>query len=98
MPDQVDPMNFPVGGMTVSGPFWEQAPAQLPNGQDDDGAPYGRTTPLAVNVRVYEASTMRRRGGTRPGLSKYVPQAVGAITGWIVQELASITVAGDAGL
>jgi hypothetical protein len=31
------------------------------------------TSPLMVNVRVFESLTSRARGGSRPGLSKFIP-------------------------
>jgi hypothetical protein len=34
------------------------------------------TTPAAVNVRTFEQLTQRGRGGSRPGLSKYVADKV----------------------
>lgn len=32
------------------------------------------TTPVAVNVRLYEPSTDRARGGSRPGLVRFINQ------------------------
>lgn len=47
---------------------------------------YARSTPVAVNVRGFEAATQRVRGGTRCGLSKWLPiQVVGSR--FIVQDL-----------
>lgn len=63
MPDQeqLRPLAFPLQGIDVSTEF-ELQPAQ--------------TTPVGLNVRGYEPGTMRARGGSRPGLSKYVPATV----------------------
>jgi hypothetical protein len=36
------------------------------------------TTPVGVNVRWFEATTKRGRGGSRSGLSQYVPASLGA--------------------
>jgi hypothetical protein len=92
MSDQQAILNFPVAGIDVSGPFSDQRPRQLPGEVDEAGNPvYGRTCPVATNVRVTEASSLRRRGGTRPGQAKYVPQRVGGHD-FLVQELARIVV------
>jgi hypothetical protein len=52
-------MPFPLQGIDVSTEFELQPP---------------QTTPVGLNVRGYEPGTMRARGGSRPGLSEYVPQ------------------------
>lgn len=57
VPDQLRELPFPFGGVYVSCSF--------------DRQPQG-TTPLAFNVRAYEPSAMRLRGGARSGLSKYL--------------------------
>lgn len=36
-----------------------------------------RTTQLGVNVRAFEAMTGRGRGGSRPGIVKYIAGRVG---------------------
>lgn len=52
---------------------------------------YARSTPVGVNVRGYESATQRLRGGSRCGLSKYVPtQVVGSR--FIVQDLNNIVI------
>lgn len=52
------------------------ADAEFPSRGIDVGQAYGMqrvgTTPVGVNVRTYEPSTDRARGGSRPGLSKYI--------------------------
>jgi hypothetical protein len=99
---------FPVGGIDNSRSFAGQSPRPLPTGQwDITGKPtivpglgveqevtdvWGRTTHHGVNVRGFEASEKRRRGGTRPGTSQYVPQAV--VPGWIIQELNKVVTVG----
>ncbi len=52
---------FPFNGIDVSSEFETQ-----PSG----------TTVDAVNVRAFEPSTLRLRGGSRPGLSRYINQQV----------------------
>jgi hypothetical protein len=52
---------------------------------------YARSTPVGLNVRGYESATQRLRGGSRCGLSKYVPtQVVGSR--FIVQDLNNIVI------
>lgn len=60
MPDNSKLVNleFPDGGIDVSGEFQEQPPG---------------TTPEAVNVRGVNPDTLRERGGSRAGLIKYIP-------------------------
>lgn len=88
-------LNFPVGGIDVSCPFSDQRPRPLGKEVDEEGRPvYGRTTPVAKNVRIVEASSLRRRGGSRPGMAKYIPQRVGD-SDWAVQELAQIVSSED---
>lgn len=65
MPDQFSFMDFPEKGIDL----------QLPNSRRTPD-----TTDTAVNVRLYEALTHRARGGSRSGLSRYLPTALpGAI-------------------
>jgi hypothetical protein len=98
MTDQQAILHFPVAGIDVSGPFSDQRPKPLPNETDENGNPvYGRTTPVAKNVRVTEASSLRRRGGSRPGTEKYIPARV-AGTEFVVQELAQVVVSGTEGV
>lgn len=46
------------------------------------------TTPIGQNVRAYDALQARARGGSRPGLAKYVSAIVGP--GGLIQELNSL--------
>lgn len=90
MPSLMVEYRFPVAGMDLSRAFWDQRPWEVIQGV------WGRTTPLGVNVRGYEASTDRRRGGTRPGLERYVEDRIPNEffpddPDWIVQELAVVT-------
>lgn len=75
-------LHFPSAGVDTSGPFCVQKPRDIGGGQ------YARTTPVGLNVRGFEAETLRNRGGSRAGLSKYIAQPV--IAGWIVQQLAVV--------
>lgn len=62
MPDARDlDLTFPTGGIDVS---WGH-----------DMQP-GGTTAAGVNVRAFEARTQRTRGGSRPGLSRYIDATV----------------------
>lgn len=49
---------FPIHGLDTSHGFEEQIPL---------------TTRLGVNVRAFEGTTQRGRGGSRPGLAKFIP-------------------------
>jgi hypothetical protein len=46
---------------------------------------WGRTTPLGINVRGFEPEENRKRGGSRPGLSRFIPAPL--VAGWLVQNL-----------
>lgn len=70
---------FPLAGVDRSGPFGQQMPRQLPD------QTWGRTTPVGSNVRAFVPGTSRDRGGSRSGLTKYIPTAV--VADWIVQDL-----------
>jgi hypothetical protein len=76
MPDQPLPMPFPLGGVDVSRGRQHQKPG---------------TTADGVNVRACEPSTLRLRGGARPGLARYVPGQIPE--GDAVQELATVVIA-----
>lgn len=80
-PERFEEMHFPVSGLDVVTHGFE---AQMPR----EALPglWARTTPSGVNVRGFDALSQRARGGSRPGLVKYVNQAV--VPNWIVQELA----------
>lgn len=81
MDDDVLEMNFPLGGLSLDGPFGRQKP------RDIGGGVYARTTPVGVNVVGFEPAGGRKRGGTRPGLDKLIPDRPEA---WIVQGLGTI--------
>lgn len=75
-------LHFPSAGIDLSGPVCVQKPRDIGGGQ------YARSTPTALNVRGFEAGTLRNRGGTRAGVSKYIATPV--VAGWILQEVALI--------
>ncbi len=67
------PLTFPTQGIDLVTSYEAQRP---------------ETTPLALNVRAFEPSTLRARGGARPGLVQWIPMPVnGAFS---VQEINSI--------
>jgi hypothetical protein len=77
-PDAID-LKFPAAGLDVTQPYGKPQPRALGDGV------YARTTRVGTNVRAYEATQDRRRGGSRPGLARYVPAPV--VSGWVVQHL-----------
>ena len=79
------PLSFPRAGIDRFRSFMNQQPRKMPSEE------YGATTPEGVNVRGFESSS-RGRGGSRPGLAKYVPAALDA--GWLVQDLQQLTYEG----
>ncbi len=87
-PEQFADMTFPLAGISLLWAFDDQRPVPMSTVQ---GVPtdYAHTTRLAVNVRGFEGATQRHRGGTRPGLAKYVPTPI--VADWIVQELNLVT-------
>jgi hypothetical protein len=80
MPEQFKVLHFPTAGMDVSTAFDRQR-----IGTTKDGA-YAYTTPSGVNVRAYEPGTGRMRGGSRPGLVKYVADRPNDER-WVCQQL-----------
>lgn len=68
---------FPLGGIDLQYAFTKQLPKQIAQGL------YVRTTPVAVNVRALDPTTMRYRGASRPGLSRYINAQVGGSSGLI---------------
>lgn len=75
MPDQEGfrDLSFPLKGLNISTEFELQPPG---------------TTPEGVNVRAYEPAELRGRGGSRPGLIRYIPEQLA--TGLEIQHLAVI--------
>ncbi len=83
-PDITLDLHFPKAGIDRSQPFGKQPNRPVANGE------YARTTPVAINVRCFEPATNRTRGGSRPGLKKYIPVQVSGKK-FIVQHLNTIT-------
>jgi hypothetical protein len=54
------------------------------------GSQQSGTTPVGVNVRAYEPGTSRNRGGSRPGLDKYIAGQLP--TAGLVQELNTVVI------
>lgn len=76
--------------MDTAGPFGKQPVRQDQNGD------YVRTTVSGINVRAYDPVTMRNRGGSRIGMSKYVSGLLPSHT-FVVQDLNTLaTTLGDA--
>ncbi len=86
MGEQFLDMSFPLAGIDNSHAFSDQQPKQLAEDL------WGRTCILGENVRGYEGSTGRLRGGRRAGLAKYVANPV--VADWIVQEVALLITEG----
>lgn len=76
-------LHFPKAGLDVSGPLAKQPARPMGNKQ------YARTTPSGVNVRTFEPSSNRDRGGSRCGMVKYIPARI-VDDAWVVQNLAVI--------
>lgn len=79
-------IRFPGAGIDTSRAFVAQ-----PNRPSYDGT-YLRTTFDAENVRAFDAVQNRMRGGSRPGLAKYIPTRPTGATVWIIQCIAAITI------
>ncbi len=88
-PDTFTDMHFPRAGIDLSSAFMRQ-----PNKAVDHKSDYARTCPVGVNVRGFDAIGQRGRGGSRPGLRKYIAQVV--VADWIIQELALLVGSGYA--
>jgi len=88
MPEAQKDIHFPKAGLDNGCPFSRQT--NRPVGPDNE---YARTSREAVNVRAYDFSLLRLRGGSRPGTIKYLPTQPAGVT-WVVQELNSIVIVG----
>lgn len=87
MPERFSDLHFPLCGIDLAHAFDQQIVKQMQNQQ------YGSTTVSGVNVRTYNPGLDRARGGSRPGISKYLPAQVSGTT-WIVQELNTVVGSG----
>lgn len=89
--EELKALHFPAAGISVSQAFWKQPNRNIGPGKSD----YARTTPIGINVRGYEPGAERLRGGSRPGISKYLATQVHA-TEWVVQDLnVLVSISGD---
>lgn len=75
--------HFPKAGIDRAVAYGKQPARQLPSGK------YARTAAIAKNVRAWEPATGRCRGGSRPGISKFVTAAV--VADWLLQHVTTIT-------
>lgn len=78
-------MKFPLSGVDVSTAFDRQRIGSV------EGV-YSYSTPDAVNVRSIEPNTNRARGGSRPGLGKYVTTRPNNVR-WVCQGLDVVVIA-----
>lgn len=58
-------------------------------GMQVDPHMWAPSTPSGINVRGYDPQQNRRRGGSRNGLTQYVPGQVNGVP-WVVQCLAEV--------
>ncbi len=75
-------LHFPKAGVDVSQAFGAQPARKI--GEEGE---YAKTTPVGVNVRGVDPSELRYRGGTRPGLSKWISTRPIGSTRWVLQGL-----------
>ena len=71
MADTYADVQFPLAGIDRSARFDTQKSKSSPSG-------VSKTTPRGVNVRSFESLTGRGRGGSRPGVVKYIAGRVGS--------------------
>lgn len=67
--DSYEDLHFPLAGLDVSMAFDRQPARQTAAG-------YARTCPVGTNVRAYDPTTGRARGGSRSGLARYIDATV----------------------
>lgn len=79
-------LHFPGAGIDTSRAF-----SQQPNRPVYDKS-YKRTSVDAVNVRAFDGKLNRMRGGSRPGLAKYISTRPTGSTVWIIQCIAGVTI------
>lgn len=78
-------LHAPAAGIDTSRAFSNQ-----PNRPVFDGS-YKRTCVDSQNVRAFDGKLNRMRGGSRPGLARYVDAIPGG-TEWIIQCLGAVTI------
>lgn len=79
MQEETTEMSFPSAGIDLLNAFCRQQPREVAEGL------YKRSTPEGVNVQGFDPEALRVRGGSRPGLVKFV--ATSPVTDWIIQHL-----------
>lgn len=84
LPEQFADLKYPLAGVSLLRGFEDQRPVPMPDGV---GA-FAFTARAGANVRSCEPGTNRIRGGSRPGLTRYLPVAV--VANWIIQDLNSL--------
>ncbi len=77
-------IHFPYAGVDTSVAFSAQ-----PNRPVYDKT-YARTCVDAENVRAFDGMENRKRGGSRPGLARYIPALPDGTLVWIIQDLHAI--------
>lgn len=81
VPEEFKDLRFCCAGVDLSYAFSKQP--NRPVRED-----WARTTPLGMNVRAYEPSTDRMRGGSRPGIHKHIAGQVSGTNP--LQEITSV--------
>jgi hypothetical protein len=82
--DQFADLRYPLAGVSLLRGFEDQRPVPMQGVNS-----YEFTTRLARNVRGCEPLTNRLRGGSRPGLKRYIDAQ--PVAGWIIQNLNVVT-------
>lgn len=77
--EQFADLGFPRAGIDLSRAFVKQMPRPMADGS------YGNTTAVGLNVRTFEPTTNRSRGGQRAGLSRYIATQPAGMN--VIQEL-----------
>lgn len=82
-------LHFPKAGLHTAAAFGRQPTRKLADGT------YARTTALGANVRAFDASAGRERGGSRPGVVKFISTQVNGT--FITQHLSVLVSTGQLG-
>lgn len=83
--EQFADLCYPLAGLSQLRGYENQQPVPMPEGIGE----FAFTARDGTNVRSCEPGTNRIRGGSRPGLSRYIDVPV--VGGWIIQGLCAIT-------
>jgi hypothetical protein len=89
MKDDQITLSFPLGGIDNSAGFERIKPRKTPRGETVDSAQD------AANVRGYDPLLDRMRGGSRSGLTKFVPARIVPAVPWVVQGLNTLATVED---